>query len=1511
MSAPTSAPPARKRWRVLLVVLLILVVLPVLLVAAGWIFVHSSRGEALVRDKVLAAVSDALAGKLEAEKIELNGDHVVLLNVKLFTPEGELVVSIERVEADVELTELVGKRLHLEQVQVQTPKLLLKEDERGWNLLRAVALKTAPVTAASTGPGGWRLEFEDVELTDGLFDFQQEGRRITAEKLALKGNAKVRLEPLEVTGEAELSSRLVAPLEETLQVKVAAVTAKGPQRYDLSLDLGGTRLRGRMELPALALTIDELVAAPRELKAFIPAWPLLPVVSVKGSLSPRQAALQLTAGKARASVDAKYELENSSAQTLLVKGSNIDLQELVGASLPSVLAFDATGTLADWHPETLGGALTANATWDTKDARRLASAHLSVTAAKGALEVQTAEVTSPGLALSAHGTASTENLKAFATLDAKDLRLLAGTLRAFVGVELPGLAGHGKVRVSFSGPPRGPEAHLVGELKAFSIAGVQAELVEFNADVPDVSEPLETDVLLHAQRLHLGERAFEDVTFDLITHGRELDLDLATKGLGDIGLHAMAILDKDTRGAELQKLQARSDDVSWGLEEPTRITWVDGVSIAPFAVRDDQQRISGEFVLQRSKLDGKLLIERLDLGKIPRVFVLPSLGLGGLLSANATVTGLAAKPSVTLHAQLADGKVKSVEAMQVGLDGTWADDRAKGTLKLESKLGALAGTFDVPVLAFLGQRPGQGSAHFAIKGVPVKQLAQQLEHPLPLEGLLSGVVDLSGSGDHPKVRVTVASDELTLTGEDALRLGIEGAEVAAFTTDAATLEATLRFTTLGAESTVTLSTPLTIASLRQDPPTLDELLSLPVKLQLDVKHLNLKKLDEAHLVHDDELAGTVTLAGTLTGSVKAPLGKLELTCAEVTYPPLRKASAQFTLTTDPGHTRLAATASLAEQQQAIELTAAVSALPEKALAALLGPKGSGDAVVDALREVPVELLVVLKPFPLSQAVVSHEGHTTPGGVLSATLEASGTLEAPTARLLGSLKDLRFDRVALGSGRFDLRSTGTEQRFTVALGGEGRDDFKAKGTLGLDLRVSALRHGLAWRTAPLDISLESRNFDLGFLSGSTDLLRVVAGRMDLTGHVTGQLGDPHFVGDAVVRAGRLALAGLGDYRDIGLDLHAEDNLVEVKKLTARSGAGGVDLVARAVRQPSGAFSLTSTGNSDKFPLVFDDQLQASISLHYVLSGDVTSALVDIKKLELTQVVVALPEVRRKDLQNLQRPKDIIILRAGDRATRRRRQEAKDGVISAQTATPLVIRARIDAPRNIWVRSSDLNVELGLSDDFRVEFNEDLRLFGDVRLIKGSVEVIGREFTVQRGSEARFAGSPVQPYVNLSALHVNSREQVKITVTVAGRGTDLGFKVSSEPPMPESDIYAVLATGRRNLKSSGGATLSPGQAASVVGQLAASQLKTVIAKKLPIDVFNFDTSDNFEKVKLDVGKYLSDIVYLGASVDIGAKRERGENVWAGRLELQVTKSISLEAYAGDALSFGADAMWSRDF
>jgi translocation and assembly module TamB len=1494
----------RRRKRVLLA-LALLVLLPLLLVGGALLFVEGPAGEALLKQKMLAAVGDALAGRVEAEGFELSGGHLVITGLKLFTPEGELVASIDRLEADVALTALASERVHLRQVKVQRPKLWLKEDERGWNLLRAIAAKTP--SAPSTGPAtrnGWRVELDALELLDGLLDLQQPDRRVTATALSATGAAQVKLDPLEVTGALKLETALTAPLEERLVATLNASAEGGPQRYDVAATLGETRLRGRVELPALQLTLDELVAAPREVKAFVPGYPLLPTVYGKGAVSLKQGTVQLRAGRAQLTAEAKYDLEHTRVDAFTVRATEVDLQELVGAESPSRLALDADGALSDWRPDTLTGEVKANATWDTKG-ERLADLSLQATATGGVANVERLNARVPGGRLSAHGTASPKKLDVFATLVAEDLRATDAALKRFARVDTGGLGGNGTLRVSLTGEPKHPAAKALGRLQRLSIAGVQVDQLDVDADVPDVTKPLDTDILLHAKRVRVGERAFDEVTFDFYTHGREVDLDLATRGLGDLRAHLIGTLDADKLGADIKSAELTWTDALWKLEAPTRLDWGEGFELHPLVLADGERRLAARVKLARNALDASVQAQRLDLARLPKILSPEAWALGGTLDTlDVTATGKLSAPSVAFAAKLHDGQVLGITRLELDAQGTWKDQRAVGTVRLGSDTGRLDGTFDVPVLALLDEKPGDARAHFTFAEVSTEALERHLRQPLPLKGVLTGALDVSGTGEHPVVKLELDAKELT---SDTLSLRDVVLELA--TAEDRTLGAKLQLSTLGGRHTVTLGTPLTLKSLRHAPPDARALRTLPVTLTLDVKDVQLKQLAEVADVHDDELAGALSLSGTLTGSALAPVGELAMSVTQAVYPPLRGADVHLTLRADDAQTRLSGAASVAGKP-ALEVSAAVAAAPAKVMAALLAEGGSVDAAIDAVKDAKLETLVVMKPFDVGLAFPAAQGEKPPGGLLAATFEASGTLEAPTARVFGSLGELRFDRVALGSARFDLKSTGTAQSFTVALGGQGRDDFKARGTTGLDVRLSALRKGLQWKQAALDLSLEARHFDLGFLSGSTELLRVVAGKLDLAGRVTGTLGAPGFVGDATLSQGRLALAGNGDYRDVELQVHATNDVVDVKKLSANSGAGKAELVARAVRQPSGAFVLTSAGTTEKFPIVNDDQLLATLSLKYQLEGDVTSALADIHSLSLPRVDVQLPEVKRKDLQDLQRPKDIIVLRNGSRATRRVRQAAKD----ASTAEPspgFVVRAVVDAPRNLWVRSSDLNVELGLSEGFRVEYSDGTRLFGEAKLMQGTINVIGREFAVQKGSEARFAGPATQPYVNVSALHTNTREQVKITVTVTGKGTDVAIKAASEPPMPESDIYAILATGRRTLKNGGGASISPGQAASVVGQLAASQLKNVIAKKLPLDLFNFETSDDFQRVKFDIGWYLTDTLFLGGSAHIGAQRERGENVFSSRLEFQMTRSITLEAYAGDAPSFGADAVWSRDF
>lgn len=300
-------------------------------------------------------------------------------------------------------------------------------------------------------------------------------------------------------------------------------------------------------------------------------------------------------------------------------------------------------------------------------------------------------------------------------------------------------------------------------------------------------------------------------------------------------------------------------------------------------------------------------------------------------------------------------------------------------------------------------------------------------------------------------------------------------------------------------------------------------------------------------------------------------------------------------------------------------------------------------------------------------------------------------------------------------------------------------------------------------------------------------------------------------------------------------------------------------------------------------------------------------VSLDRLSLTRVEIELPDVKGRDVQDLERSHDIVVVRGGKRPAPRG-QDAR----AKPAERRMSYRAVIDAPRDIWVKSSDLNLELGLSEDFTVDVGESTMLSGTAHVLRGKVEVIGRKFEVQSGSEVRFSGLAKEPYINVLAVHVNEREKVKVTVTVSGKGKQVSIKPTSDPPMSESDIYTLLATGRTSLHRGSGSSMTADQAVSVVGSLAASQLKNVLAKKVPIDVLSVDTgSEGLTSLRVELGKYLTDTVYLGYVGQAGANPQQGENPHTVRLEWQLSRNVSLEGYAGTAPAAGGDLVWSHEY
>lgn len=1487
-----AAPKKKRRWlRALLVLLLVLLLLPVLLVGGAFVYLSTDAGGELVRTQALGALNDTFTGRVDASKVELRGNHLVLRDVKLYTPEGELVAELPLVETDVDFAALADHTAALSNLTISDARLHVKNDERGLNVARVFTSKTP---SPDTGePSPWVVKLSTFSLTHGALDFEAGETKVAAEALQLRGDLTLKLADLHAEGALALDGQLTGPLRETLTAKL---DAKG-SLHDVDLTLGGTRLAATLDAEAQRAEVKQLTVGPNEVKAFVEKYPLLVPVNATGTLGTRASALTITAGKATVQVNGAADLEKHTAESLHVKGTGVDLKELLGADLPSKLDFEAKGSLTDTRPASLSGSVTATAEW-SDGVQPLASLNLDATAKDGAFDVSKVVVASPGAELTLRGAASTQTLDLGGTFVARDLKKVDATLKRFAKVDTGGLSGTGQLALTVKGPVKTPAVKAVGGFKDLRLGTVSIGTLEVDADVPDVSQPQHTDILLRAKKVELGERKLDEVTLDFYTYkGRRFDLDLRTKGLGDLNLNVVGTLEPDTSGAAIDTATLSWTGERWKLDQPTHVGWSNGVEVAPFSFHDGVQRIEGRGSWAPRKADVALGTTRVDLSRLPQVLAPPSLGLAGLLDLQLNVTGTPKKPDARFTARLEQAQFEGIDGIALDADGTWKNDRAGGTLQVSSPVGTLNGTFDLPVLALLDEKPEPASAHLTLDHVALSQLEQKLGKPLPASGQLSAVVDLTGTGAAPHLTVTVESPEL-LVKQGETRISVRAPRVRLETRDDATLTLTATAGAFGGEHTVTLATPLTLRGLRKTPPTRESLLATPVTLDFSLA-------DFSPLArHAKARNGAMTVKGTLTGPARAPVGTVTLDLNDLSLPPLRQLGGAVTLTLDDARVALGGDVAV-EKLTALTLSTSLEAPAAKLLAPLLDGEGT-DGALAVLESTPLKLSAKVPQLDLARAWLDDEEVPPPSGKLSGTLTANGTLEALRVNLDATIAGAGFDKVKLENARVQLQATTREQHLNLVMG-SNRHDLIATAHVGLDLRPSSFRAGLRWKDAPLTANLEAHDFDLAFISGVTDTVRAIEGQLNLKGSVSGTLGAPQFVGDAKLDEGRVALSGAGDYRHIALRLHATNDLLDLETLSAKSGAGTAELTARLERQRDGHFALTSSGSTKKFPIVTDDQLMAIATMSYSLDGDVTSSMADIRELRLPEVTVELPEVKRKDLQDLQRPKDIIVVRASER--RRKKPKAAE---SAEPASPgFALRAVLVAPRNLWVKSSDVNLELGLSDGFSVEYQNDLRLRGEARIKRGTLSVIGREFTISNSSEVRFAGPVLQPYVNVSALHVNTREEVKITVSVAGKGTDIALKTTSEPPMPESDIYAILATGRRTLRQGGGNTITPGQAASVVGQLAASQLKSVIAKKLPLDVLNFETGDEFKNVKLDVGWYLNDVLYLGGTMNIGANRDRGENVWGGRLEWQMTRTLSLEGYAGDAPSYGADVMFSREF
>ena len=436
---------------------------------------------------------------------------------------------------------------------------------------------------------------------------------------------------------------------------------------------------------------------------------------------------------------------------------------------------------------------------------------------------------------------------------------------------------------------------------------------------------------------------------------------------------------------------------------------------------------------------------------------------------------------------------------------------------------------------------------------------------------------------------------------------------------------------------------------------------------------------------------------------------------------------------------------------------------------------------------------------LWRAYLGHQltGHSSAGGFVT----LKGPLRYPRRWTLdGSVSDLALDvEYAKLHNQDPIHFTFDHQTIHIApahLVGEGTD---------------VTGHGSIQFTGPeeLDLSADGQA-DLRLLGGFDSNL-TASGIATIHMNLIGSLNDPLPQGTILVKNGSATYAGLpSGLSEMNGQLTFTRDRVHIDTLTARTGGGTLDFkgdVSNYYRDLN--FNLTAVSKDVRLRYPPGVSSTATAELHWIgnRSSSTVSGDVLVTKLAVTPGF---------DFGSyLERTRQSAAITPANSALYNVKLD-----VAVRTAPELQMKtavARLSGDADLRLRGSAARPSV----------------LGRADILEGDATFNGIKFRLERGDITFANPVAIEPQVNLQATtHVRNYD---LDVTVTGTPERLNVNYRSEPPLPKSDIIALLALGHTNeeseqLQEQSGQALFTDQATNLIINQAINSTVTSRMQKL---------------------------------------------------------------------------------
>lgn len=196
-----------------------------------------------------------------------------------------------------------------------------------------------------------------------------------------------------------------------------------------------------------------------------------------------------------------------------------------------------------------------------------------------------------------------------------------------------------------------------------------------------------------------------------------------------------------------------------------------------------------------------------------------------------------------------------------------------------------------------------------------------------------------------------------------------------------------------------------------------------------------------------------------------------------------------------------------------------------------------------------------------------------------------------------------------------------------------------------------------------------------------------------------------------------------------------------------------------------------------------------------------------------------------------------------------------ISDAEPSLPIRLAIDITAPGRIFVRGRGLDSQWDIDLQLRGTASSP-RITGKIAAVRGSLDLIGREFDLETG-EVLFSGSPViDPRLNV--VMVRATEDLTGRIVIGGSALDPTLTFDSTPALPEDEVLPRLlfGTSAQALTPAQGMQLALGLATLMNGGGGTlDQVRTFLG----LDALSIEQGD--EGAMLQVGKQVSKRVWVG--------------------------------------------------